>query len=162
MQVFEVRASFTRPNDATQYTSGDLVANNTTAGSVTPMTFNIPYGRGVKIWRVEIQRSDTDVTNAKFRLHLYRDSPTVTNGDNGAWLSIMAGYLGYVDVDGTLQTFSDDSNASGVYVNNSVFAPWFILTDVDRKLYGLLEARDTYTPLANEVFTVVLSGESYV
>src|SRR4051812_8128931 len=32
-------ASFTRPADVTPYASGDLVADNTTAGSVTPLSW---------------------------------------------------------------------------------------------------------------------------
>lgn len=160
MQIVHTSASFTRPDDTTQYTSGDLIANNTTAGSVTPMTFVLP-NQGFKLWRVELLRSATTVTDGQFRLHIYKDSPTVANGDNGAWSSIVAGYQGYVDIDGQAPAFTDDAKASGVPISNSVFAPMFIYADVDRKLYGLLEARDTYTPTAQEVFTLSLIGESY-
>ncbi len=162
MKITEVSASFTRPNDTTQYGSGDLIANSTTAGSVSPMTFVIPYGRGFKLQRVGLLHSATTVTDAQFRIHLYKDSPTCANGDNSAWSTTVSGYLGYVDIDGQNQAFSDDGMAYGVYVNNSVFAPMCILTDVDQKVYGLLEARDTYTPAAQEVFTLTLLGEAYV
>jgi hypothetical protein len=46
-------------------------------------------------------------------------------------------------------------------VNNSVFAPMFAIIDSDNYLYGLLEARAAYTPAAEEVFTVAISGEAY-
>lgn len=161
MQIISTSASFTRPANTTQYASGDLVANHATAGSVSPMTFVLPYASNVKLWRVSLLRSSTTVTDAQFRLHLYTDSPTVTNGDNGAWVSIVSGYQGYIDIDGQNQAFSDDSKAFGVYVNNSVFAPMLIVADRDRKIYGLLEARDTYTPASEEVFTVTLTGEAY-
>lgn len=161
MQVFQASASFTRPADTTQYTSGDLIANSVTAGSVSPMSFKIPTGRGLKLWRVGIHKTSTTVTDAQFRLHLYSDSPTVANGDNGAISSIAANWQGAIDIDGQSTAFSDDAKAFGVPVFNSVFAPMFIYSDTDRRLYALLEARDTYTPASAEVFTVSIYGESY-
>ena len=162
MQIITTTATFTRPSDTTQYTSGDLVANSTTAGSVSPMTFKIPSGRGIKLHRVELLRSSTTVTDGQFRFHLYKDSPTPANGDNSAWSTTASGYQGYIDIDGQTPAFTDDSKASGVPVSNSVFVPMFIYTDADQTLYGLLEARDTYTPTSAEVFTMTLLGESYV
>lgn len=161
MQIIECSASFARPNDTTQYASGDLIANSTTAGSVTPLTFNIPYGRGLKIHRVSVAKTSTTVTDAQFRLHLYTSSPTVANGDNGAISSSVSGYLGYIDIDGQAPAMTGGSKAYGVYVNNSVFAPLLAYVGVDYKLYGLLEARDTYTPTASETITVSLLGEAY-
>lgn len=160
MQVVQQSASFTRPANTTQYTSGDLVANHATAGSVVPMLFPV-NGRGFKIWRATLLRSSTTVTDAQFRLHLYKDSPTVANGDNAAWSTSASGYQGFIDIDGQAPAFTDDSIGHGVYLSNAVFAPMFVVTDADRKLYGLLEARDTYTPTSAEVFTVTLLGEAY-
>lgn len=162
MQIIECSATFTRPNDTNAYTSGDLMANSTTAGSVTPMTFVMPYGRGFKLWRVKVEKSDVSVTNASYRLHLYKDSPTVTNGDNGAIASTVSNYLGFVDIVGTAPLFSDDAHAYGIYVNNSLAAPMVFTVDSDRLIYGLLEARGAYTPAAQEVFVVKLIAEAYV
>jgi hypothetical protein len=162
MQIIQCSSSFTRPNDTNQYTSGDLVSNSTSNTSVTPLTFSISYGRGLELHRVELIRSSTTVTDAQFRLHLYKDSPTAANGDNSAWSTTVSGYQGFVDIDGQTPAFTDDSRAYGVPVSNSVFAPMLILTDFDRLVYGLLEARDTYTPTAQEVFTVRLIGKAYV
>lgn len=161
MKVIEATATFTRPNDTTSYVSGELIANSTTAGSVSPMAFRIPYGRGFRIWRAQILKSSTTVTAASFRLHLYKDSPTVANGDNAAWSTTVSGYQGAIDIDGTGAAFTDDAKAAGVYVTNSVFAPMFVVADTDMKLYGLIEARGSYAPAAQEVFTVTLLGESY-
>lgn len=162
MRIIEVTSqTITRPADTTAYASGDLVANSTTAGSVTPFVLKIPYGTGLKVHRAGLRRSDTDVTNASFRLHLYKDSPTVTNGDNGAWLSIVAGHQGFIDIVGTAPAFSALAQAWGVYVNNSVYSPLIVLTDKDRYIYGLLEARAAYTPASAETFSVSLVGEAY-
>jgi hypothetical protein len=162
MQVTKITASaFTRPNDTTAYASGDLVANSTTAGSVTPMTFPVKQGRMFKILKAELTRSAASVTNAAFRLHLYRDSPTVANGDNGAWSSTASGYEGFIDIAAPGAAFSATAVQHGIYVNNALHAPMVAFLDTDRKLYGLLEARGAYTPTAQETFTVALVGEAY-
>lgn len=162
MIIFETSSSFSRPADTTQYTQNDLVANSATAGSVTPLSFKIP-GRGMKIWRAVLLKSSTTVTNANFRLHLYKDSPTCANGDNGAWSTTVSGYQGYIQIDASGTTFTDDSSGSGVFVNNSVFAPMFVMADLDRRLYGLLQNTTAtgYAPADSESFTVTLLGEAY-
>jgi hypothetical protein len=71
--LIERVASFTRPADTTTYASGDLVANNTTAGSVVPLTFTAvtrSAGDSVRIERARINTSNALLTNASFRLHL--------------------------------------------------------------------------------------------
>lgn len=148
-----VSDSFTRPNDTTAYASGDLVANSTTAGSVTPLTLRV--GRqtaGGMIRRVRIVKSGTTTSNATFRLHLYTASPTPANGDNGAWsTSGAAGYMGYMDVTAANTLAFTDGTA--------VHAAAGLGTEINytaSTLYGLLEAKAAYTPGAQEVFTVSL------
>jgi hypothetical protein len=146
-----VEATFARPADTTAYASGDLVANNTTAGSVTAMSFTVSRAAaaGITVAGVRIRKTSTGVQNAAFRLHLYSTSPTVTNGDNGAWLSNQAAaYLGSVDV--TMdKAFSD--GACG-YTPCSI--PHRIASG--SAIFGLLEARGAYTPVSAETFGVQL------
>jgi hypothetical protein len=145
--------TFIRPADTTAYASGDLVANSTTAGSVIPLAFDVDGGGVERIRRVKIRKSSNVVTNASFRLHLYRGgAPTVTNGDNGVWLSTYSGYLGAFDVT-VDKAFSDASAGVGIpllgletSVNQSTTTP----------IYGLLEARAAYTPTSGEQFWVTL------
>lgn len=161
MRIITTSATFTRPADTTAYTSGDLIANSTTAGSVTPMTFSVGYGTGFKINRASVKFNSATPTNAKFRIHLYTSSPTVTNGDNGAWLSTESGYQGAVDVDASGLTFSDSTRAFGIYVNTALNPSMFISPSVNQIIYGLLTATAAYTPTSAEVFTVDLIGEAY-
>jgi hypothetical protein len=162
MRIVELTGTtFTRPNDTTAYASGDLVANSTTAGSVVPITFRLVYGRGLMIHRAGLSKSTASVTNAAFRLHIYKDSPTVANGDNGAWSSISGKYQGSIDLAAPGTAFSNDFQSYGVYVNNSVYAPLYITADADMRVYGLLEARGAYTPGAQETFTPSLIGQAY-
>lgn len=159
MKVVETLSqTITRPNDTTAYASGDLVANSTTAGSVTPFQLYIPYGRGFKLWRTGINKSTATTTNAQFRVHFYKDSPTVANGDNGAFSSTSSNYLGFQDVDGTAPTFSNNFRAFGSATSITLY----MVTDTDQLIYGLLEARAAYTPGAQETFSLVLMGEAYV
>lgn len=143
---------FTRPNDTTQYAVGDLVANSTTAGSVVPLSFAISRitGRGGMIRRCRIRKTGTGTTAAGFRLHLYTASPTPSNGDNGAWLTDKStNYVGAMDttVD---KVFTDGAAGNGVPI---VGGEIHFVADT---YYGLLEARGTYTPAAQEQFLVEL------
>lgn len=147
-------AQMTRPADTTAYASGDLVANNTTAGSVTPLSFTA--GRGSSggaasgmIRRVKVKKSTASVTNSSFRVHFYSSSPTVTNGDNGAWLSIESGYLGSCDVT-VDKAFSDAASGTGSPLIGSE------ITFSAQTVYALIEARAAYTPGNAETFDVTI------
>jgi len=157
--VTQTSANFTRPSGTTQYSVGDLVANNATAGSVTPMSFTVEVaqGRAMRIVSVKLETSSTtqDVGGADFRLHLYATSPTVTNGDNAAFLSIEATHIGFVDLD-TLGIFSD-AHAGTTPFDATQNIYWRLATG--EILYGLLEGRGIYDPITVEVFTVTLNIE---
>lgn len=143
-------ANFTRPANTTAYASGDIVANSTTAGSVVPMTLAIDNlsNRGCMIRRCRVRKSGTSITTASFRIHFYKASPTVTNGDNAAWLSTEADdYIGSMDVT-VDRAFSDGSVGNG---GASYGAEIIHKSDT---LYALLEARSAYTPASGEVFTI--------
>lgn len=163
MQVLKSTSqTITRPSDTTAYTSGDLVANSTTAGSVTPFSFRVGKNKGIKLWRVALAKSAASVTNASFRVHLYSDSPTVANGDNGAISSTASSYIGFIDIAAPATAFSNTYVANGIFVNNSLAAPLYFVSDADGYIYGLLEARGAYTPASAETFAVSIFGESYV
>jgi hypothetical protein len=162
MQVWNLAASFTRPNDTTAYASGDLVANSVTAGSVVPMQFalggNAMPGT-TRITRARLRKSGTTATNASFRVHLYGASPTAANGDNGAWSTDQAaGYLGAIDV-ASMKAFTDGCADVGAAAAGSEL---LIRLPAGATLYALLEARAAYTPAANEAFTLTLESlEAY-
>lgn len=152
--------TITRPADTTAYAVGDLVANSTTAGSVTPFTFasavDADTGSYGRVDRIRIYKSGTSVTNASFRVHLYNATPaSITNGDNGAWLTNDAGYIGAFDatVD---RVFNDGAEGAGVpLVGGGVI----FSIPAGTTLYALLEARGAYTPGNAETFT--LKAEVY-
>jgi len=153
-------ANFTRPADVLAYASGDLVANSTVAGSVVPMSFVAARvsGGSLAIRRARLKKSSASVTAASFRLHLYSTLPTVTNGDNAAWLSPHSGFIGSFDLDlsgANGRVFSDSAGmAAPPVVGQEINTVAVVQT-----IFGLLEARAGYTPASAEVFTVVLECE---
>lgn len=161
MKVLDISASFTRPANTTPYVIGQLVANNTTAGSVVPLTFNLGYGQFFKIFQAGVKFNSSTNTNGKFNLHLYAASPTNTNGDGGNWLTTESSYQGFIPIDCTTSAFSDNSKGVGIFTSSSLWAPVYIVADTNYKIYGLLAATAAYTPTSGEVFTVNLRGECY-
>lgn len=150
-------ASITRPADTTPYASGDLVANNTSAGSVTVGTFTVgrvAAGSGA-LFRCKLKKSTASLTNALFRLHLYYTTPTPSNGDNGAWLTNNSdNYLGSFDV--TIdRAFTGGAVGFGIPTIGSAIN--FKLPS-GTTITWLLEARAAYTPGSGEVFTPSLEG----
>lgn len=148
--------TFTRPNDATPYTSGDLVANSTTAGSVVPIA--IVFGSNttenqIELSRIRLVKSTTGVTTAAFRIHLFSTLPTVSAGDNAAMVIATgaAGYLGFFDI-ATMQSFTDGAQGTVITGSNRI-----VLVG-GATIYALIEARGAYTPVALETFTLILEG----
>lgn len=157
-------ATFTRPSDTTQYAVGDLVANSTTAGSVTLLSWANPEG-GIWLRRLRLTSSNTSTTSAAFRLWLTTDSAiTFANGDNGA-LSIsgstlsVADVLTYVDI--SLDAAATGLGAVGVATFDANLHALHAASYANGvgTIYGFLEARGTYTPASAEVFTLYLRGD---
>lgn len=157
MQLVTTNAGFTRPADTTAYAANDLIANSTTAGSVVPMTFVIPYAGALELYRVGVSCSNAVATNAKFNVNLYTSIPTCANGDNGALSTTSSGWIGSVAVDASGMTFTD-SNTNW----SAAFTQPLILFGTNRTIYGLLQATAAYTPTSAETFTVTLMGKAYL
>jgi hypothetical protein len=121
------------------------------------MSFSFPYkfGSGFRITEVKVQKSGTTATNANFHVRLYGASPTVANGDNGAWSSNLSTYLGKLDP-AIMEAFTDGSAIADSLGEAS--DSHFTLPD-NGVVYGLLVADAAYTPAAEEVFTVTLIGD---
>lgn len=148
-----ITATTTRPNDTNAYAIGDLIANSTAAGLVTPITLMVSRKNDgvVVIPRIRLKKSSISLTSATFRIHFYKSSPTCTNGDNGAWLTTESNYIGYMDIVMD-RVFSDAAIGFGIPAVGGQ-----LIAEPDpgtKNIYALIEARAAYTPVANEVFTV--------
>ena len=118
-------------------------------------------GRGV-VRAARIFKDDETTTAATFNVHLFSQSPTVNNGDNGAFSPVTTQYyLGAIAVDiatngvaSTTDAAARGSAASLIYFDLQEFG------GSERRIYALLEATGTYAPAAEEVFTVTLEMTS--
>jgi hypothetical protein len=162
--LIERTASFTRPANTTVYAAGDLVANNVTAGSVTPLTFTTVSrnaGDAVRIERARINTSNALLTNASFRLHLFEGTPVPTVGDNGVFNN--SGVLATSGIDGYVGSFeitlsnSGSTGSVGIGIPNVGNA--IIATPTSgTSIFGLIEATAAYVPVSGATFTVSIEG----
>lgn len=160
MHIITPSKSFTRPADTSIYASGDLLANSTTAGSVVPMSFAISgIGRSGIIRRARLHKSGTTVTQASFKVHLYDESPTVTNGDNGAFQVTIdpASWIGTIPVD--LTSDAEIGATAGAIGSSAGVVLGVNEPTTSSLIYGLIEVTGTYNPASAEVFTVKLDIE---
>lgn len=158
-QFRSISATFTRPTDTTAYGAGDLIANNTAAASVVPLSWAIPR-RPAIISRIRLLKSTAGLTNPSFRIHLFGAAPTfVTNGDNAAFATVVATgaaeWLG--SFDGVMVAACADGAAvnclpTGNYLRRDYIGPL-------STIYGLIEAVGAYAPGNAEVFTATLVTE---
>lgn len=166
--LYGVSNFFLRPGDTNAYASGDLVANSTSAGSVLPLKFEsntseLPQGSFAPgyIPAIRLHKSTATLTNALFRVHLYRDLPTFTSsGDNGVFSTVVAtGNLFWrcsYDIQ-FIQATAD--GASGLAVpTDGVIIPQ-IFDPSGSPIYALIEARAAYSPGNAERFDVRLLME---
>jgi hypothetical protein len=148
----------TRPADTTAYAAGDLIANSTTAGSVTPFSFPIPTGLGknLVVKGARIKKSDaSDVANSNFTIWLFGSSPVVANGDNGALSAdlVTANFLGKIT--GAAMLAGTDDAINVISLADSAWLYHYVLSSQGR-VYGLLEALAAYGPASAETFTIDL------
>lgn len=154
-----VAPTLTRPADTTVYAANDLLANSTTAGSVTPLQFSnqsTPY----RIQRFVMRSSNDVVTNKAYSLYLFSAAPTVTNGDNGAF-ALATGFSSLVAVFGSgaaVNTGAGSVNyfypldAAGTFANGWI--PQFL----PGTLFGLIKVNAAYTPTSGETFNIAGEG----
>jgi hypothetical protein len=159
--TYNITDSFTRPNNTTAYADGDIIANHATAGSVVPLKFAIG-ARGGHIVRVAIQKTDqTDVVNSDFTLQLFTEDPTFVNGDNGAFAAgtNISGHFASITIP-LMTAYSDDAQGLinvGETGGPQVSAGYSSIHAVGPVIYGVLMANGAYSPVAEEVFTVILT-----
>jgi hypothetical protein len=139
-------AKFARPNNTTQYAANELIGQSATAGDVHPMAFPLPPG--ARIRRVRLSKSALSLTDAVFRVHVYQSLPTPANGDNGAYSTAESHHMGYADITSAM-VFTDCAQGWADFTS--------VVGRADRGgAWSLIETLDTYTPEANETFTVTI------
>jgi hypothetical protein len=159
MIISNPSGNFNRPGDTTTYAGAELVANSTTAGSVTPVAITVAgtAGAQVRLLRARLQKSGTTSTNAQFHVHVWRTAPTVANGDNGGFSpNNAANYLGRFTIGG-MTALSDGCVGYGV-PGIGLEVPIDLAGGVTQ-VHCLIEALAAYVPANAETFTITLDVE---
>lgn len=151
---------FTRPSNTTAYSAGDVVSDNATA--TTKMTFSDitkEGGCGVIVGAMII--TDKKSITPQLRLHLFTSSTPTVSADNAAHQELyvdVASKVGTIDF-AAMSTPADTSNSTLSRTQNfSVNVP-FRLASGSKKLFGVIEAIDAFTPASGQKFTVILLCE---
>lgn len=153
--------SFTRPNNTTAYTAGDVVSDS--AGTFTPsLIFPVARSAGGGGYLVKAQLETNSKTFlSQMRLYLFTSPQVVVAGDNVAGTILytaMPYKVGYIDFP-TLVT----GTGAG---STSVVACWtgnlgFLCREGDTQLYGYLVDNTGSTPVAFQQFSVMLLADVY-
>lgn len=166
--LLTVTGSLVRPADTTAYLAGDLIANSVVAASVTPLELigvTRAAGEAVRIERVRVRKSGPLLTNAAFRVHLFRKTPVVSVGDNGVFNA--SGVLALADIEGHVGTADVVMDLAAVTGARGVGLPSSGSgmtcesaggVGHETSLWALIEARGAYTPASGETFHVTIEG----
>ncbi len=155
-------ATLQRPNDATAYAAGDVIADATSGATV--LTFNAAQGTSQTISmilnEVILVDSANQATKPDLELWLFSTAPTAQQ-DNAAYAPTDAEVNNLVAIIAIPSTAFRVGNATVGAGGNSVCVVSNIgtpinLSVVDPKLYAFLVVRNAYTPVAQEQFVIKL------
>lgn len=155
---------FTRPNNATQYTAGDAVSDNATTATVATFTLSnmaTGVGLGGHITTMLLHKTDQDLTGADFDVYLFRAAPSGANFEDNAAVALTdaewQSCVNFVQFRASADSVSVNTGDLLARTNLNIHYGFGGMTT--RDLYVVIVARGTYTPFAEEVFTLNISGE---
>ncbi len=163
--ILTATATVVRPNDTTNYASGDEISNSTTAGDALPLVFknltSTMYGTG-RILKAKLT-SNAQGINKALRLLLYREAP-VMFGDNEPHQMNNANTANLVGMfDFSTTYFSPTGSANSINITNGISQPIISKGNTGgNPIYGVLIANGTLSPTANQSFTIELFCEPFV
>lgn len=146
-------ASLTRPADTTQYAAGEVI----TAGTAATLKFSVPESG--KIISAVLIDSAAEATKLDADLFLFNADISDLDADNAAFTPTdaqIATLVAVVDFDGPNDFHAGDGN---LYIRGEQADSVGFEAAVNKTLYGVLVARNAYTPVSGEVLTVKLAIE---
>lgn len=158
--VSSAKSSFTRPSNTTAYAIGDLIANSTTAGSVTRMSWTgaTKTGSGGSGIISGVVVSKTGSVGCTIRIHFLKTDHAVTNGDNGALVLTsldIDNYIGYMDVSFNGNALTAIGSSAAEVVEFSDKRLDYTLSSGDT-IYAVMQAVSAFTPANAGVFSCAL------
>lgn len=160
-QVAQSVATITRPANTTAYADGDVIADSTSAAAALKFPGVCGDGEGAVLRAAMFSSSVLPGTKLNADLWLFHTAPTAYGNDNEAFALSDADLLNCVAVialDGTAAANLKAGALNYAVFNQNLAMPVKSLT-TDRALYGVLVARNAYTPASGEVITIKLGAE---
>lgn len=160
-QVAQPVATITRPADTTAYATGDVVADSTSAAAILKFSGCCGDGGGGVIRSAMFASSIVPGTKLSADLFLFSVAPTAYGNDNEAFALSDADLLncvGVISLDGTTAANVKVGTLNCVVMSAALAMP-FKGSLGDKTLYGVLVARNAYTPASSEVLTIKLGIE---
>lgn len=154
-----IEAAYTRPADTTAYAAGDVVANSTSAATI--LTFSNmarALGLGGVIQNAALIMSTAAATKLSAELFLFDTAPTMQN-DNAAFApsdSELDKCLGVIVFDGTSTSNGARTTGNGCAIVTGAISLSYQCAATAKDLYGVLVARNAYTPGNAETLRVRL------
>lgn len=157
-----VEATFTRPEDVTQYTAGDVVANatGTTHAVITFANCALVKGGSGEIIGACLVSSANQATKPDLELWLFDTAPTAME-DNAAFdptdaeLRDVVGVIPFPVASFKIGTVTVGADGN-VRCEGSTGGYPFVCASGSKDLYGILVERGTYTPVSAERFDLRL------
>jgi len=150
-------SAMTRPANTTAYAALDAVANNATAGSVTPISLSVSDQNDAptSIERIRIATTDTGVAGRAFRVWLFQATLTATAGDNAAFTVPSANMIGTM-----VGVFRSPTTGGsfGAFTSEDGTRIMTLPTSGGQTVFALLQTLDAFTPSANST-TFTLTAE---
>lgn len=168
-QVENPLATFTRPTDTTPYADGDVIAASTSAA--VPLKFPNACGEGAGgvIRNALLASSALPATKLSADLWLFDAAPENAYGNDNEAFALndadVSKVVAVIALDGTVAANIKVSTLNYVVVAQSMAAAFrkpSITSQTkreDKTLYGVLVARNAYTPANAEVFNLKLGLE---
>jgi hypothetical protein len=159
-----LQATLTRPANTTQYAAGDIIANSDAAPVVNVLAgASLANGRGGKIRSVTLIDSSNALTAGDFELWLLNAAYTATN-DNAAFAPTDAEAATVEAIISLPGSGSIIGNAGADAAGNRIYQVKDIDKDftcaaASKNLWWVLIARNAYTPVSAEAFTLKLDIE---
>lgn len=157
-----VNGTFTRPADTNVYAAGDVISDSTSTPSVINFAncSRAAAGSGV-INSVQLIDSANQATTLDADLFLFDTSPAIDN-DNSPFTPTdaeLATCIGIVSFSGSSSKAGDATAGAGgnrFYPNALSGTIDFVTGGGSMNLFGVLVARNAYTPVSGESFTIRL------
>ena len=152
--------SFARPADTTAYAIGDVISHATSGNKILEFegAFRLAGGTG-KLQTAMLIDVSNETTKLAANLWLF-SSPVTIEGDNAKWtptedelLSLQA-VVQWAAADAIQSDVTANVDGNVVNVQKDLALP---IKGIDTKLYGVLTAANTYTPVSAERLIIRLS-----